>query len=69
MKNLLKKIIITICAIAIAISVLYLFKLRFSNIDMTDLRLFITYWKQGLISFIVIVLSVIVLDKTITSLK
>lgn len=64
MKEMFKKTILVLCGVLILCSVLYLFKIRFQNIDMTELRLFITYWKECLTSIFVIIISGVIFDMT-----
>lgn len=68
MKIAFKKLILVLCVISITITVLYLFYIRFKNIDMTDTRLFVTYWKEGIVSFIILIGSSALFDATFKSL-
>ena len=44
---------------------IYLVKLKFKNIDMTDLRLFITYWKEYNIRFLLMLLGYLGIKKVL----
>ena len=55
--NKFKKII---CLICLVLTIGYAFYLQFTNIDMTQARLVLTYWKQYIVIFAVILVSQIV---------
>lgn len=55
MGKLIINIILVIMLIGIVISFIYL---RVTNIDMTGLRLFITYWKQYVLMIVILLCGV-----------
>lgn len=68
MKKIIKNILMWLSFACILIPVIFLFVIRFKNIDMTETRLLVTYWKE-IIALIVIMLGAYtVLDKIVAKL-
>lgn len=53
------KIIKVLSIIVLFLIVIYGFYLRFSNPDMTEARLFLTYWKQIVLMIVGIIISTV----------
>lgn len=66
--KVLKKILLAFFAL-VSVGVFGLFiMLKITNIDMTDMRLFITYWREILISLFVLICSSAGFIKTMDSM-
>lgn len=57
------KIFLVLSIICFLVSIGLMSYLSFSNVDMTNTRLFITYWKQYIIIFLLFALSSIFFNK------
>jgi len=47
----------------ILLCIIYIIYLQFSNIDMTDTRLFVEHWKEYLIISLIIMINTIIFNK------
>lgn len=68
MKRLFKKIVMVLCIISMLCTTIFCFTLKFQNIDMTEARLFVTYWKESIIAFCILVGSGVLFDRITKSL-
>lgn len=68
MRKIIKNILTWLSFACILIPVIFLFVIRFKNIDMTETRLLVTYWKE-IVALVVIMLGAYtVLDKIVAKL-
>lgn len=63
MKVKIKLIKIVCSLIAMVLVFLFLAKIKWSNPDMTDTRLIMTYWKEYIISIIVCIIGYLIISK------
>lgn len=63
MKAKIKLIKIICSLIAMVLVFLFLAKIKWSNPDMTDTRLIMTYWKEYIISIIVCITGYLIISK------
>jgi len=61
----MRKLLITIGIILMIVPILFVFYIIFSNPDMTQIRLFFTFWKEIIICILIIASGYFVLYKGI----